>query len=195
LLHSPLCPDAITLVGNRKAQEIAARGSTHRTATGADFFRANFPSTPRHFTLADETVDVDIELQEALRRIALFADFAAADFELLLTVAREVAFPEGARVVERGQPEAGLFVVVEGEVGVVVEDEELVVLPRGSFFGEISCLLGEPVVADVVARSSLRCLLIPPEAVEQFLLEHPRVTLRMLKTEARRLKSMDESRV
>jgi cGMP-dependent protein kinase len=140
-------------------------------------------------------VVVDVELQEALRRIALFADFTPADFELLLAVAREVTFPEGVRVVERGQHEAGLFVVVEGEVGVVVDDQELVVLPRGSFFGEISCLLGEPVVADVVTRSPLRCLVIQPEAVEQFLLEHPRVTLRMLKTEARRLKSMDESRV
>jgi len=138
---------------------------------------------------------VDLELQDALRRLALFADFEPADFELLLAVAREVAYPEGVRVVERGQQEAGLFVIVEGEVGVVVEDQELVVLPRGSFFGEISCLLGEPVVADVVARSPLRCLVIPPDAVEQLLLEHPRVSLRMLKTEARRLKSMDETRV
>lgn len=138
---------------------------------------------------------INVELQEALRRVALFADFAPADFELLLTLAREVEFEEGVRVVEQGQAEAGLFIVVEGEVGVVVDDQELVVLPRGSFFGEISCLLDEPVVADVIARSPLRCLVIPPSAVEQFLLEHPRVTLRMLKTEARRLKSMDESRV
>jgi cGMP-dependent protein kinase len=89
---------------------------------------------------------------------------------------------------------AGLFVIVEGEVSVVFEDEELAVLPRGSFFGEISVLLEEPIVADIIARSPLRCLVIEPEHVETLLLEHPRVTLRMLKTEARRLKTMDEAR-
>lgn len=137
---------------------------------------------------------VDLELQEALARLALFADFEPADFERLLAIAQEVSFPEGVRVVERGQQDVGLHVIVEGEVGVVFQDEELAVLPRGSFFGEISCLLGEPVVADIVARSPLRCLVIPPNEVDTLLLEQPRVTLRMLKTEARRLKTTDEAR-
>ena len=137
---------------------------------------------------------VNLELQDALARLALFADFAPADFERLLSIAQEVSFPEGVRVVERGQLDIGLHVIVEGEVGVVFQDEELAVLPRGSFFGEISCLLGEPVVADIVARSPLRCLVIPPDEVDTLLLQHPRVTLRMLKTEARRLKTTDEAR-
>jgi len=139
-------------------------------------------------------VTVNLELQDALARLALFADFAPADFERLLSIAQEVSFPEGVRVVERGQLDIGLHVIVEGEVGVVFQDEELAVLPRGSFFGEISCLLGEPVVADIVARSPLRCLVIPPDEVDTLLLQHPRVTLRMLKTEARRLKTTDEAR-
>ena len=137
---------------------------------------------------------VNVELQDALARLALFADFTPADFEALLSIAREVSFREGERVVERGQVDVGLHVVVEGEVGVVFLEEELAVLPRGSFFGEISSLLGEPVVADIVARSPLRCLVIPPDEVETLLLAHPRVTLRMLKTEARRLKTTDEAR-
>ena len=141
-----------------------------------------------------EPVAVNLELQDALARLALFADFAPADFERLLSIAQEVSFPEGVRVVERGQLDIGLHVIVEGEVGVVFQDEELAVLPRGSFFGEISCLLGEPVVADIVARSPLRCLVIPPQEVDTLLLQHPRVTLRMLKIEARRLKTTDEAR-
>lgn len=136
----------------------------------------------------------DEEIQDALARLALFADFAPEDFDRLLSVARIVEFPEGVRVVERGQLDIGLQVIVEGEASVVFEDAELAVLPRGSFFGEISSLLDEPVVADVISRSPLRLLVIPQEAVETLLLAHPRVTLRMLKTEARRLKTMDEAR-
>ena len=137
---------------------------------------------------------VNVDLQDALARLALFADFDPSDLARLLEIAQEVSFREGERVVERGQLDIGLYVIVEGEVGVVFEDEELAVLPRGSFFGEISSLLGEAVVADIVARSALRCLVIPPDEVENLLLAHPRVTLRMLKTEARRLKTTDEAR-
>lgn len=137
---------------------------------------------------------VDVDLKDALGRLALFADFAPPDFAKLMEIANEVQYAEGERVVARGDMKAGLFVLVEGEVSVVFEDEELAVLPRGSFFGEISVLLEEPIVADIIARSPLRCLVIEPDHVETLLLEHPRVTLRMLKTEARRLKTMDEAR-
>src|SRR5207249_11216857 len=88
---------------------------------------------------------------------------------------------ECVRGVEHGQLDIGRHYIVEGEVGVVFQYEELAALPRGSFFGEISCLLGEPVVPDIVARSPLRCLVIPPAEVDTLLLQHPRVTLRMLK--------------
>ncbi len=137
---------------------------------------------------------VDVDLLDGLARLALFADFDRPQLEALLAMAEEVSFPEGEWIVRRGQADVGLHVIVEGEVGVVLEDEELAVLPRGSFFGEISSLLGEPAVADIVARSPVRCLVIPAAEVERFLLAHPRVTLRMLKTEARRLKTTDESR-
>jgi CRP-like cAMP-binding protein len=139
-------------------------------------------------------VTVNVDLQDALARLALFADFEPSDLAQLLEVAQEVSFREGERVVERGQLDIGLYVIVEGEVSVVLQDEELAVLPRGSFFGEISSLLGEAVVADIVARSPLRCLVIPPGEVENLLLAQPRVALRMLKTEARRLKTTDEAR-
>lgn len=137
---------------------------------------------------------VDVDLLDALARLALFADFDRAALQELLEVGEDVTFGEGEFVLRRGQTEAGLHVIVEGEVGVVFDDVELAVLPRGSFFGEISSLLGEAVVADVISRSPLRCLVIPPAAVEAFLLAEPRVTLRMLKTEARRLKTTDEAR-
>ena len=136
----------------------------------------------------------DVDLLDALARLALFADFERGALEQLLEVAEDVTFGEGEYVLQRGQTEVGLHVIVEGEVGVVLDDVELAVLPRGSFFGEISSLLGESVVADVISRSPLRCLVIPPGDLDEFLLAEPRVTLRMLKTEARRLKSKDEGR-
>jgi CRP-like cAMP-binding protein len=88
----------------------------------------------------------------------------------------------------------GLYIIVDGEVSVVLEGEELAALTAGSFFGEISALLDEPVVADVIARTPLRCLYVPPAQVEDFLLANPKVMYRMLQTEARRLRTTDELR-
>jgi CRP-like cAMP-binding protein len=136
----------------------------------------------------------DSSLLDALAHLALFADLDRAELGALAGTAEEVAFAEGEWIVRRGQEDVGLHVVVEGDVGVVFEGEELALLPRGSFFGEIAALLGEPAVADIVARTPVRCLVVPGAQVEGFLLANPRVMLRMLQTEARRLKTADESR-
>jgi CRP/FNR family transcriptional regulator, cyclic AMP receptor protein len=139
-------------------------------------------------------VPTDVSLVESMGRLALFADLDREALEALLPHAEEVSFDEGKWVVRRGEEDVGLYVIVDGEVGVVLEDEELATLKRGSFFGEISALLHEPTVADIVARSPVRCLVVPAGNVERFLLESPTIMLRMLQAEARRLRTTDELR-
>ena len=135
----------------------------------------------------------ELALVESAARLSLFAELGREELEDLLPRMQEVSFDEGEWVVRRGQVGVGLHVIVDGEAGVVLNDEELAVLPKG-FFGEISALLGEETVADVVARAPLRCLFVPPDEVTDFLLASPRVMLRMLETEARRLRTTDELR-
>jgi CRP/FNR family cyclic AMP-dependent transcriptional regulator len=133
-------------------------------------------------------------LLESAARLALFDGLTEDELKGMLAVLEEVSFDEGRWIVRRGDEDVGLHIIVDGEVGVVLEDEELATLKRGSFFGEISALLHEPTVADIVARSAVRCLFVPAGDVERFLLETPRVMLRMLQTEARRLRTTDELR-
>ena len=137
----------------------------------------------------------DVALLESVSRLALFADLEQSELDQLLATVDEVSFGEGQWVLRRGQENVGLHVIVDGEVGVLLNDEELAVLSKGSFFGEISALLDEPTVADVIARTPLRCLFVPAADVERFLLANPRVTYRMLQTEARRLQVTDELRI
>jgi CRP-like cAMP-binding protein len=137
----------------------------------------------------------DVALLETVSRLALFADLGQAELDALLPSMRETSYNEGEWVLRRGQEQVGLHIIVDGEVGVLLEDEELATLNRGSFFGEISALLDEPVVADVIARAPLRCLHIPADQVETFLTANPRVMFRMLQTEARRLRDTDERRI
>jgi CRP/FNR family transcriptional regulator, cyclic AMP receptor protein len=129
-----------------------------------------------------------------LGRLGIFADLAEAELRDVAAEFDERSFPEGGWVLRQGETGTGLFIVVDGEVGVVIDDEERATLTRGSFFGEVSVLLGEPVTADIVVRKSLRCLVIPPGRAEEFLIAHPRVMFRMLQTEARRLRTVDPER-
>ena len=139
---------------------------------------------------------VDLALVENVARLSLFQDLDYSEIEeSVLPMTEEVLYHEGQWVVRRGDVDVGLHVIVDGEVSVVLEGDELATLSKGSFFGEISALLGEPAVADVIARTPLQCLFVKPEDVEPFLIANPRVMYRMLQTEARRLRTTDELRL
>jgi CRP-like cAMP-binding protein len=137
----------------------------------------------------------DPDLLANAGRLALFADLEREQLADIIGVLQEVSFEEGQWVLRRGEMVVGMHIIVDGEAGVVLEETELATLSKGSFFGEISALLGEPTAADIVARSRLRCLVIPTEDVESFLLANPRVMYRMLQTEARRVRTTDELRI
>jgi CRP-like cAMP-binding protein len=128
-------------------------------------------------------------------RLALFADLEREQLADIVGGLQEVSYEEGQWVLRRGEMVAGMHIIVDGEAGVVLEETELATLSKGSFFGEISALLGEPTAADILARTQLRCLVVPTEDVESFLLANPRVMYRMLQTEARRVRTTDELRI
>jgi CRP/FNR family transcriptional regulator, cyclic AMP receptor protein len=132
------------------------------------------------------------EVEEVLARLSLFADLTPAQLEAIAHRFDEEVFPEGARVLRKDLKGSGLFVILEGNAVVRIDDEEVTRFGPGEFFGEISVMTGDPPIADVQALTQLRCLVIPAPDFEPFLIEHPRVLLRMLHAEALRLRSTTE---
>jgi len=133
-------------------------------------------------------------LAESLGRLALFTDLPAEALQALAATVRDARFGEGAWILDEGVENAGLFVILDGEAGVVLDGMEVTVLHAGMFFGEISALLDEPVTAGVVARSRVRCAVVDRAELKPFLLAQPSVTLRLLQAEARRLADMNRWR-
>jgi CRP-like cAMP-binding protein len=126
---------------------------------------------------------------ESLAQLTLFADLTQPQLEEVAHTVEEEMFAEGQRVLRQGMSGGGFYIILEGEAKVVVNGAERARLGRGDFFGEISVLTGDAPTADVIATSLLRCLTIPAGELESFLLEHPRVMLRMLQAGARRLRA------
>jgi len=133
-------------------------------------------------------------LAETLAQTSLFADLTRPQLEAVAHEFEEEAFGEGQKVLRQGLSGSGLYVILDGNAVVSRDGEEIARLGRGDFFGEISILTDGPPTSDIVAASLLRCLVIPRPEVERFLLDRPQVMLRMLRSEANRLRGMLEWR-
>ena len=134
------------------------------------------------------------DLVDSIAGMALFADLTTPQLEAVAHRFEERLFPEGERILRQGLSGSGFYVIVDGAASVVVDGTPRATLIRGDFFGEVSILLGESPVADVVALRALRCLILPGSDVELFLLDHPKVMFRMLQAQARRLRNANRWR-
>ena len=134
------------------------------------------------------------ELVDTIASFALFADLPNPRLEGIVHLFEEVVFTEGDKVLRQGLTGSGFYVILDGEAAVVVDGAERARLGRGEFFGEVSIILGESPIADVVATRPLRCLLLPGPRVERFLNDHPQVMYRMLQAQARRLRAANRWR-
>jgi len=135
------------------------------------------------------------ELADALASLTIFSDLSTPELLTIVETFNEASFPEGARVLRQGLSGAGFYVILEGEATVRVDGVDRATLARGEFFGEVSILLGEMPVADIVAARPLRCLLLAADQVEGFLNAHPKVMYRMLQVQARRLRQANQWRI
>jgi CRP-like cAMP-binding protein len=133
-------------------------------------------------------------LTDSLRRLAVFADLPPEALAALVETVRDERIDEGAWILREGDENADLFLILEGEAGVVRDEVEEAVMHAGMFFGEISVLLDEPASAGVVARTPVRLAAIDRSALIPFLLANPSVTLRLLQAEARRISDLSSWR-
>ena len=134
------------------------------------------------------------EIVDAMAGMALFADLASPQLQGVAHRFEERFFPEGERILRQGISGSAFYVILDGEAQVVVDGTPRATLGRGEFFGEVSILLGEPPVADVVALRPLRCLVLGGPEVQAFLLDPPAVMFRMLQAQARRLRNANRWR-
>jgi CRP-like cAMP-binding protein len=129
------------------------------------------------------------DVVNTIAAFSLFADLNGPQLEEVAHLFDETFFGEGERILRQGVSGSGFYIILEGTAAIRVNGVERSSLKAGDYFGEISCLLGEVPVADIVATTPLRCLVLPASQLEGFLTAHPRVMYRLLQGEARKLKN------
>jgi CRP-like cAMP-binding protein len=128
------------------------------------------------------------DVVNTIASFALFADLTEPQLEQVVHTFDETWFGEGERILRQGMSGSGFYVIIEGTAAVRLSGVDRSTLHPGDYFGEISALLGDLPVADIVATRPLRCLVLPAAQLEQFLTAHPRMMYRLLQGEARKLK-------
>ena len=135
------------------------------------------------------------EIVDKIAGFAMFADLSTPQLEWVAHTFEERWFPEGERILRQGL--TGLGVLRRSSRArprSASTASARATLGRGDFFGEVSILLGEPPVADVVAAPPLRCLVLAGPQVEDVPAGHPPVMFRMLQAQARRLRNANRWR-
>jgi CRP-like cAMP-binding protein len=134
-------------------------------------------------------MDVRDDVVEIISGFSLFGGLSTPELDLIALVFEEAWFGEGDRILRQGFTGSSFYIILEGSAVIKVDGKKRESLRPGDFFGEISCLLGVPPTADIVAEGSMRCLVMPAAQLEGFLVANPRVMYRVLQGEARKLRS------
>jgi len=134
-------------------------------------------------------MDVREDVVEILAGFLLFADLSTPELDRLVELFDEAWFADGERILRQGFSGSGFYVILDGSAVIRIDGVDRSTLRAGDYFGEISCLLGVPPTADIVAVGPLRCVVLPGDQLEHFLVAHPKLMFRLLQGEARKVRS------
>lgn len=137
-------------------------------------------------------LDLGLEVDTLIRNVPLLGELdqeALAELRRLLVP--RMALP-GERIVRRGERGDAMYFIASGAVE-VQRDKDVIRLGTGEFFGEMALILRRPRVADVVALSYCRLLMLPRDPFRNFLRTHPDLMQRVRRQAEERLRALQEA--
>ena len=126
------------------------------------------------------------DLQMSLHSVPLFESLGKRDLSLLLNIIHTRSYLKGEYIFFRGDPGIGLYIIREGEVKVVRDDDtgkeiELAIFSKGDFFGELALVDGEKRSASAIAINNVRTVVIFKPDLDEFVEKYPKKGIRILK--------------
>lgn len=103
-----------------------------------------------------------------MRNPAFLAECRATDIELARPWLRFVEADAGSTLIEEGEEDPSLFVILDGEVEIRQGDTRLAALGPGAIVGEIAMFCDPVRTATVIAVTACRLLVVEREAYDHF---------------------------
>lgn len=128
-----------------------------------------------------------------LARVPLFVDLSKRELQHLSVACRQRDYAAGEVLVRQGEPGAGLFVVVSGQVQITQHHDDatsqaMSTAGPGDIFGEMALLDDQPRSATATALEPTRVLLLPVFDFRAALHEDGDISVRLLSVLSRRLR-------
>ena len=129
---------------------------------------------------------------QLLMRVPLLAGITEAEALSLFLASEKLSLKKNARLVEMGQTEQAFYVILSGQVNVMLMGSHgkgitLATLGPGECIGEMGALDLQPASASVIADSAIDVLRLNRDAFRDVLEQNPRISATILQTLARRL--------
>ena len=145
----------------------------------------------------DSRSDPSRSVAERFRNIPLFTRLTEEEVTRITQAARERTYPKNSVILFEDDPGDALYVVLAGEVKVVLIGEDgreviLSILRSGDFFGEMSLIDDQPRSAHVIATEDSNLLVLRRNEFRQCLEQAPRIALGLLQALSRRLRRADD---
>lgn len=135
--------------------------------------------------------DVDV-----LRSVPLFSQLGQEDAVRFSREMRRRTYPKNSVIVFEDDPGDAMFIVVSGQVKVVLTGEDgreviLSTLGVGDFFGEMSLIDDEPRSAHVIAMEDSDLFVLRRDDFQRQLDANPRMAIGLLRAVVKRLRQAD----
>jgi CRP/FNR family cyclic AMP-dependent transcriptional regulator len=99
------------------------------------------------------------------------------------------SYTAGSTIFSQGEEGHQMFVIVEGQVDIVLDGEVVQSLEEGEFFGEMSMIDHSPRSASAVARTDCRLAVVDEKRFAFLIQQTPFFALQVMKGMADRLRS------
>jgi len=114
-----------------------------------------------------------------------------ATLQLFRNAPEVIAVAAGKHIFRIGEAAKVMYLIIEGEVDLMLGDTVVETAREGAFIGEMALIDDEPRSASARARSDCRVFPIDEARFQSLVKETPFFALQVMKTLARRLRKMD----
>lgn len=119
--------------------------------------------------MLEHSYEENSEIVDYLKKSRLFGHLSGDILNLLVPLSEFVEYPAGHKILLEGQENDRVFFLIEGEVGVYVEDDIILSLKRkGDIFGEMSVISSKQCSATVVAKTPVTVFSIMAKGVGKY---------------------------
>lgn len=133
-----------------------------------------------------------------LHHVHMFSDLASSETEILTKHCTTRNYPANSILINEGDDTSSLYVIVEGEVKVFVNDEHgkeaiLNIMGEGEYFGELALVDDAPRSASVMTTKPTKVMIITKADFKRCLNDNPDMAYSLIRALSKQVRALTDS--